>query len=110
MPTPDWRTISHSPQFAGLLSRKKRFIWPAIAFFVTYYFALPVLVGYFPGLMERRVVGEVNIAYLFALSQFFMAWGVMWLYIRAAREFDRREHELISGLHGRSQQPSEHRP
>ena len=45
-----------------------------MVFFVVYYFALPVLVGYAPELMSRPVVGKVNIAYLFALSQFFMAW------------------------------------
>ena len=36
-----------------------------------------VLVGYFPSLMERRVAGKINLAYLFALSQFFMAWTIM---------------------------------
>ena len=35
-----------------------------------------------------RVLGPVNLAYLFALSQFFMAWIIAWLYVRAARKFD----------------------
>ena len=43
-------------------------------FFVVYYFALPVLIGYARPFMEKRVLGPVNLAYLFALSQFFMAW------------------------------------
>jgi uncharacterized membrane protein (DUF485 family) len=30
----------------------------------------------------------MNVAYLFALSQFIMAWAVMWLYVRRARVFD----------------------
>lgn len=63
-----------------------------------YYFALPVLVGYFPSVMERKVLGSINVAYLFALSQFFMAWAIMWLYIRAARRWDAMEHEIISHL------------
>jgi uncharacterized membrane protein (DUF485 family) len=38
--------------------------------------------------MSRKVVGNVNIAYLFALSQFFVAWGIAALYLRAASRFD----------------------
>ena len=34
--------------------------------------------------MDRKVFGVVNLAYLFALSQFFMAWILAWLYMRAA--------------------------
>jgi len=67
-------------------------------FFVVYYFALPVLVGYAPELMTKRVLGPVNLAYLFALSQFFMAWVVAALYVRAAKTFDRMASDVISGV------------
>jgi uncharacterized membrane protein (DUF485 family) len=30
----------------------------------------------------------VNVAYLFALSQFLMAWLLAWAYVRAAGRFD----------------------
>lgn len=95
----DWRTIAASGAFRELLRAKRRFIIPATIFFIIYYFALPVLVGYFPALMEQDVIGEINLAYLFALSQFFMAWVIMWLYIRAARRFDRMEHEIVEQIH-----------
>ena len=78
-----------------MVRAKLRFIVPAVIFFVVYYFALPVLVGYAPGLMSKRVVGVVNIAYLFALSQFFMAWIIAALYLRAAAKFDKMEHTVI---------------
>ena len=78
-----------------LLRRKKRFVLPATLFFIAYYFALPVLVGYYPDLMARKVIGAVNIAYLFALSQFLMAWIIAWLYVRAAAGYDRMGRELI---------------
>jgi len=78
-----------------MVRAKLRFIIPAVIFFVVYYFALPVLVGYAPGLMSKRVIGVVNIAYLFALSQFFMAWIIAALYLRAAARFDRMEHRVI---------------
>jgi uncharacterized membrane protein (DUF485 family) len=92
----DWEGIAASPRFKQLLRAKRRFVLPAMVFFVVYYFALPVLVGYDRPLMETRVFGAVNIAYLFALSQFFMAWIIAALYIRAANRFDRQAREVIS--------------
>jgi uncharacterized membrane protein (DUF485 family) len=90
----DWGAIAASARFRQLLAEKRRFIVPAMVFFVVYYFALPVLVGYFPRLMERKVIGSVNVAYLFALSQFFMAWAVAALYVRVAAKWDRMAAEI----------------
>lgn len=84
----EWQRLEASDEFQHLLAEKRRFIVPATVFFIVYYFALPVLVGYFPAFMERRVIGKINLAYLFALSQFFMAWALMYLYIVRARHYD----------------------
>ena len=91
----DWQKLAASEQFRDLLKAKKRFIVPAMIFFVVYYFALPVLIGYARPFMEKRVLGPVNLAYLFALSQFFMAWTIAWLYVRAAARFDRMAKDVI---------------
>ena len=92
----DWEAIAASAQFKELLRAKRRFIIPAMIVFVVYYFALPVLVGYARPFMEKRVLGVVNLAYLFALSQFFMAWIIAALYVRAANRFDRQAREIIA--------------
>jgi uncharacterized membrane protein (DUF485 family) len=94
----DWDRVAAEAEFNGLLASKRRFIVPATVFFVVYYFALPVLVGYAPRLMDTRVLG-VNIAYLFALSQFFMAWAVAALYVRAAGGWDETARRIIERLH-----------
>jgi uncharacterized membrane protein (DUF485 family) len=91
----DWTAIEASPGFRELVASKRRFIVPATIFFIVYYFALPVLVGYFPEAMSRNVLGKINVAYLFALSQFAMAWVVMALYVRRARSFDAQEHAIV---------------
>ena len=91
----DWDRIAAQEEFKSLLASKRRFIVPATVFFVVYYFALPVLVGYAPQLMDTRVLG-VNLAYLFALSQFFMAWAVALLYVRAASRHDRMAQEVVN--------------
>jgi len=90
-----WDRISESEDFKDLMAAKARFIVPATIFFVVYYFALPVLVGYWPELMRRQVIGVLNIAYLFALSQFFVAWLLAYLYVRKASKFDEMAKRIL---------------
>lgn len=91
----DWAAIEAKPEFRALLARKSRFIITATIFFVTYYFALPVLVGWFPELMKKEIFGRINIAYLFALSQFFMAWALAFIYTRKAAQWDQEAAAVI---------------
>ena len=88
-PPVDWASLEAKPEFRALLSRKSRFIITSTIFFVAYYFALPVLVGWFPELMKKAVLGKLNLAYLFALSQFFMAWALAFVYTRKAAQWDK---------------------
>ena len=90
-----WDEIAESKAFKDLMATKKIFIVPAFIFFVVYYFALPILVGYAPQFMSTKVIGEVNLAYLFALSQFFVAWIIAGLYVRAANDFDRLAKDIL---------------
>jgi uncharacterized membrane protein (DUF485 family) len=100
--TPDWAAIERTPEFRALVHAKRAFIIPATLFFVVYYFALPALVGYWPDLMSTRVAGRINVAYLFALSQFVMAWVIMAVYIRRAQRYDRMVESLLARVKGRS--------
>jgi uncharacterized membrane protein (DUF485 family) len=75
--------------------RKLRLIGPATVFFIIYYFLLPIGVGWFPGLMEKKVWGDLNLAYAYALSQFFMAWILAAVYVVAAAGWDKSEHALL---------------
>ena len=85
-----WEGLEETREFRELMAARWRFVLPATIFFLAYYFALPILNGVAPDLMRTRVIGSVNIAYLFALSEFFMAWILAWLYIRRANTvFDR---------------------
>ena len=74
---------------------------PATVGFILYYFALPALVGYWPEMMSTTVAGRINLAYLFALSQFVMAWALMAAYVRRARRFDRMAETLLARVKGR---------
>jgi uncharacterized membrane protein (DUF485 family) len=90
-----WDKIAESREFKDLMATKRTFIVPAFVFFVVYYFALPVLVGYAPQFMATKVFGVVNLAYLFALSQFFVAWLIAGLYVKAASTFDRLARDIV---------------
>ena len=94
----DWDAVAAMPAFRRMISTKVRFVTAATVFFVLYYFALPVAVGYFPQFMDRRVLGPVNLAYLFALSQFVVAWLLAFLYVRVAARFDGMSREILDSL------------
>src|SRR5579864_1764970 len=91
----EWDRLANTQEFKDLMATKKVFIVPAFIFFVVYYFALPVLVGYAPQFMSIKVIGEVNLAYLFALSQFLVAWVIAGLYVKAANDFDRLAKDIL---------------
>jgi len=93
-----WEKVEATAEFRMLIAAKKGFILPATIFFIVYYFALPVLVGYFPGFMETNLIGQINLAYFFALSQFFMAWIIMYLYIQQARVFDQMAQRITQKI------------
>ena len=92
-----WERVSSMDEFQQLLKAKARFIIPACIFFVVYYFLLPISVGFYPEVMGKKI-GQLNLAYLFALSQFFVAWIIAGLYVKAARGFDERSAAVLSKL------------
>jgi uncharacterized membrane protein (DUF485 family) len=50
--------------------------------------------------MSRRVIGTVNLAYLFALSQFVVGWTIAWLYLKAASKFDALTKDILANVDG----------
>jgi uncharacterized membrane protein (DUF485 family) len=85
-----WESLAAEPEFRALVRSRRRFVIPATIFFIAYYLALPISVGFFPQVMSRAVLGPLSIAYWFALSQFAMAWILLALYLRRSRSFDVR--------------------
>jgi uncharacterized membrane protein (DUF485 family) len=76
----DWERLEAKPEFRALLSKKARFIIGATIFFMSYYLALPILVGYFPELMKMKVWG----------------WIMAFVYVRAATGWDKSAASVIS--------------
>ncbi|MDE0627868.1 MAG: DUF485 domain-containing protein [Bryobacterales bacterium] len=93
---PSWDRIHGLPSYRRMIARKIRAVAVMTVFFLAYYFALPLLVGYWPELMARKVWGYVNWAYLFAFSQFLMAWAVAFAYMRHADRCDRMSEGILA--------------
>jgi uncharacterized membrane protein (DUF485 family) len=92
--------VGKDPEMVELEHRHRRFVWPATVFFLVYYMALNILAGTSPDLMGKKLVGEFTFGYLFALSQFVMAFVVAWVYSRwAASRIDPLATDLREKLH-----------
>jgi uncharacterized membrane protein (DUF485 family) len=99
----DWEKIASSSDFRELIREKRNFILPATIFFLVYYFGFLVFIGYFPEVAEMNVIGNINIAYLSAISEFVMAWALVYLYVRRAGLFDKLANAILNKVKGASE-------
>jgi uncharacterized membrane protein (DUF485 family) len=92
---PNWSAIASMPEFQALLKAKRRFVIPSCVFFTLYYLTFLILVGWHAELLSKPLLGKVNGAYLFALSQFFMTWIMAYVYMFKANQFDKAAAALL---------------
>lgn len=100
----DYAGIAVGKPFQDLLAVKQMFIVPALIFFLLNFIGFAVLVGYAPQLASTKVIGTLNIAYLFGLLQFVLGWTIAGLYLTASAKFDRLTKDVLvqidSSQHG----------
>lgn len=103
--------MHRDPRFLELKRRLVSFVFPmSIAFFV-WYLTYVVMSVYARDVMSVQVFGEVNLALVFGLLQFFSTFGIAILYSRyAARRLDPLSSELCDELTGASAQASRQDP
>ncbi|OAH14661.1 DUF485 domain-containing protein [Streptomyces jeddahensis] len=77
--------VQRSPAFQEVRSRYRRFVFPGVAVFFTWYVAYVVAATTAPDLMARPVAGAVNVAMLAGLGQFLSTFLLTWAYARHAR-------------------------
>ncbi len=95
----DWAAVARNPKFLELSRRKAYFLFGWWIFSTIYYFLLPIGAGAAPGVFSVKVIGNINIGYLFALSQFFVSWALaLYYYSWATRVSDKLTSELIDEL------------
>ncbi len=95
-PSLNWAAINADPRFQTLHDKKTNFLTGLMVFSVVYYFMLPVGAAYWPELFRIKVWGVINVAILFALSEFVVAWVIAFVYSRRANsQFDAMAQEII---------------
>jgi len=95
-PASEWDRIAAMPDFKRLMKTKRAFIIKASVCFVAYYFAFLILVAFAPKVMSRVIFAPINLACIFAVSQFAAGWFIAWRYLRTARRFDRAAKEIVA--------------
>jgi len=98
--TRDWQAIERDGDFRELVRVKRNLIIPATVFFLLYYFVFLIVVGYMPDIANVNVFGNINVAYLFALSQFIVTWLLMALYVWRAGVFDALVQRILARVRG----------
>jgi uncharacterized membrane protein (DUF485 family) len=81
-----YREVQAGPQFRQVRSGYRRFVLPATLAFVSWYLAYVVASVAAPDLMDRPVVGPLNVAWVLGLAQFATTFLTAWLYARNARD------------------------
>jgi uncharacterized membrane protein (DUF485 family) len=74
----------HDPKVVELRRRHRKFVFPMTLVFFVFYMLLLIGAGYWTGLYEKSVYGNINVGYLFALSQFFTSFAIAIAYTRYA--------------------------
>ena len=96
----EWIRIERTSAFKERVRRKSACIIPATIFFLVFYFGLPFLTA-FTTVLDVKVIGAINLAYLYAFAQFAMTWILMHLYVSRANRWDelvdRARHEAAEG-------------
>ncbi|MER5742055.1 DUF485 domain-containing protein, partial [Streptomyces sp. NPDC002225] len=77
--------VQRSEAFQEVRRRYRRFVVPATLAFFLWYLVYVVAAVAVPGLMDRPVVGAVNVAMLAGIGQFLTTFLLTWAYARHAR-------------------------
>jgi uncharacterized membrane protein (DUF485 family) len=95
-PEIDWSAIARSPEFQELVRRRRSFVLPATAFFLTWYMGFIVLTAVAPDFMGERIYQGLTVGYVLALTQFLMVLVLgIWYLRKADREFDPLAERVI---------------
>jgi uncharacterized membrane protein (DUF485 family) len=85
----DWERIERLPEFRELVARRRRFVVPATAFFLIWYFGFIVLAGYAEDFMGTSIYEGFTVGYALALTQFVMVGTLgLWYLKYSERHLD----------------------
>ncbi len=96
-----FEAVQASEEFQGLKRTLRRFIFPATALFLAWYLLYILLTVYARDLMSTKVIGAINVAYIFGLLQFVSTFVIAFVYSRYAdKHFDPTADRIRHRLEG----------
>jgi uncharacterized membrane protein (DUF485 family) len=95
-PEIDWLAVEREPEFQELVRRRRAFVVPATAFYLSWYMGFIVLTAVAPDFMGERIYQGLTVGYVLALTQFLMVLVLgIWYLRKADREFDPLAQRVI---------------
>ena len=74
--------VQNSEEFKALRTAYRRFAFPMTVVFLSWYLLYVFASGWARDFMGQQVWGNINVGYLFGLSQFVSTFLIAWLYER----------------------------
>ncbi|MFG3255474.1 DUF485 domain-containing protein [Streptomyces sp. NPDC048172] len=104
----DYTEVQQSPEFGELRRGYRSFVFPLTVAFIVWYLLYVLLSNYAGGFMGTKVVGSINIAFVFGLAQFVTTFLIAWWYSRVAAErFDPKAEAIKARLEAASAEDGE---
>lgn len=73
-----------TPEFQELRRTLRRFVFPASVAFLAWYLLYVLMSGYARGFMGTKLLGNINVAYVFGLLQFLSTFVIAYVYAKYA--------------------------
>ena len=85
-PDTPWEATQASDEFQHLRRALRRFAFPVTVAFLAWYLLYVLMSGYARGFMDTKLLGNINVAYVFGLLQFVSTFVIAYLYSRYAEK------------------------
>jgi uncharacterized membrane protein (DUF485 family) len=74
--------VQRSPEFVELRRKFRSFAFPMTVVFLSWYLLYVLASGWARDFMGHKLIGNINVAYVFGLAQFVSTFLIAWLYER----------------------------
>jgi uncharacterized membrane protein (DUF485 family) len=99
--TEEFVEVQESAEFGELRRSYRSFAFPLTVGFIVWYLLYVLLSNYAGDFMGTKVVGNINIAFVFGLAQFVTTFLIAWWYSRhAAAKLDPKAEAIKSRMEG----------
>ncbi len=96
-----WEHTQSTDEFQSLKRALRRFAFPATVAFLAWYLLYVLMSGYARGFMSTKLVGNINVAYVFGLLQFLSTFAIAYVYAKyAERHLDPTAAAIRERLEG----------